>query len=341
MKRVHQITIKDIARELNISVATVSRAFRNTHDVSEITKKSVLAKASELSYRPNFNATGLVTHKSHNIAVILPTIRNYYFSTVITGIQEVAYKNGYNIILHVTGESPEREIEIAIGLPLSSIDGLLVCVTSESHKSNHLEGIINKGLPIVFFDRATELINTSKVIQNDFEGAFMAVEHLIKNGYRNIAHIGGPTELSFTTERLRGYLAALKKYNLAIRHDWIIHSEFTQLSGSSDTNKLWRCKNKPDAIFAVNDRKAIGAMLALKEKAINIGVDVGIVGFTNDPMSVIISPSLTTVEEPALEIGKRRCNLLLKHISKKNFIPEEVVLHGKLIVRESSSKKSY
>lgn len=339
MKRTHQITIKDIARELGISVATVSRAFRDTHDVSEITKKSVLAKGNELNYRPNFNATGLVNHKSHNIAVILPTITNYYFSTVITGIQEVAYKNGYNIILHVTAESPEREIEIAMGLSLSSIDGLLVCVTSESHKSNHLEEIINKGLPIVFFDRAAELIDTTKVIQNDFEGAFMAVEHLIKNGYRNIAHIGGPTELSFTTERLRGYLAALKKYNLAVRHDWIIHSEFTQLSGSSDTNKLWRCKNKPDAIFAVNDRKAIGAMLALKEKAIRIGVDVGIVGFTNDPMSSIISPSLTTVEEPALEIGKRSCDLLLKHISRKNFIPEEVVLHGKLIVRESSSKK--
>lgn len=338
-KRTHQITIKDIASELKISVATVSRALRNAHDVSETTKKSVLDKASELNYRPNFNATGLVTHKSHNIAVILPTITNYYFSTVITGIQEIAYKNGYNIILHVTGESPDREIEIARGLPLSSIDGLLVCVTSESHKSNHLEGIINKGLPLVFFDRAADLIDTSKVIQNDFEGAFMAVEHLIQNGYEKIAHIGGPTELSFTTERLRGYLTALKKYNLVVRYDWIIHSGFTQLSGSADTNKLWRCKNKPDAIFAVNDRKAIGSMLTLKEKNIKIGAEVGIVGFTNDPMSAIISPSLTTVEEPALEIGKRSCELLLKHISKKSFPAEEVVLHGKLIVRESTSKK--
>lgn len=340
MKRTHQITIKDIAKELKISVATVSRAFRNTYDVSEATKKRVLAKASELNYRPNFNATGLVTHKSHNIAVILPTITNYYFSTVITGIQEVAYKNGYNIILHVTGESPEREIEIAMGLPLSSIDGLLVCVTSESHKSNHLKEIIDKGLPIVFFDRAAELINTSKVIQNDFEGAFMAVEHLVKNGYKNIAHIGGPTELSFTKGRLRGYLAALKKYNLPVRYDWIIHSEFTQLSGNLDTKKLWRCKNKPDAIFAVNDRKAIGAMLALKEKGIKIGVEVGVIGFTNDPMSAIISPSLSTIEEPALEIGKQSCQLLLKHISKRNFIPEEIILNGKLIVRESSSKKA-
>jgi LacI family transcriptional regulator len=339
MNRAHQITIKDIAKELKISVATVSRAFRNTYDVSEETRKKVLAKAEELNYRTNLNATGLVSNKSHNIAVILPTITNYYFSTVITGIQEIAYNNGYNIILHVTGESSDREIEIAKDLPLSSIDGLLVCVTSESHKSNHLKEIIDKGIPIVFFDRAAELINTSKVIQNDFEGAFMAVEHLIKNGYVNIAHIGGPSQLSFTKERLRGYLAALKKYNLPIRHDWIVHSEFTQSSGIADIKKLWRNKNKPDAVFAVNDRKAVGAMLALKEKGIKIGEDVGVVGFTNDPMSAIISPSLSTVEEPALEIGKRSCELLLKHISKKNFISEEVVLHGKLIVRESSSKK--
>jgi LacI family transcriptional regulator len=339
MNRTHQITIKDIAKELKISVATVSRAFRNTYDVSEETRKKVLEKAEELNYRKNFNATGLVSNKSHNIAVILPTITNYYFSTVITGIQEIAYNNGYNIILHVTGESSEREIEIAMDLPLSSIDGLLVCVTSESHKSNHLKEIIDKGIPIVFFDRAAELINTSKVIQNDFEGAFVAVEHLIKNGYVNIAHIGGPSQLSFTKERLRGYLTALKKYNLPIRHDWIVHSEFTQLSGITDIKKLWGNKNKPDAVFAVNDRKAVGAMLALKEKGIKIGEDVGVVGFTNDPMSAIISPSLSTVEEPALEIGKRSCELLLKHISKKNFISEEVVLHGKLIVRESSSKK--
>ena len=336
MKRTHQITIKDIARELGISVATVSRAFRDTHDVSEITKKSVLAKASELNYRPNFNATGLVTHKSHNIAIILPTITNYYFSTVITGIQEVAYNNGYNIILYVTGESQVREISVVEDLSLSSIDGLLVCVTSESRKSTHFQKIIDTGIPVVFFDRAAELTDISKVIQNDFEGAFIAVEHLIKNGYQNIAHIGGPFPLRFTKERLRGYLAALKKYDLPIRHHWIIHSEFTQQSGSQDTKKLWAYGNKPDAVFAVNDRKAIGSIIALKEKGIKVGRDVGGVGCTNDPMSAIISPSLTTVEEPAFEIGKQGCELLLKQISKKNFVPEEIVLNGKLIVRESS-----
>ncbi|HEY6083580.1 MAG TPA: substrate-binding domain-containing protein, partial [Chitinophagaceae bacterium] len=291
------------------------------------------------NYRTNFNATGLVNHKSHNIAIILPTITNYYFSTVITGIQHVAYNNGYNIILHVTGESSEREVAIAKALSLSSIDGMLVCVTSESNNYKYLMEIIDWGIPIVFFDRAAEFIDTSRVIQNDFDGAFIAVEHLVKNGYKSIAHIGGPLGLLLTKERLRGYLSVLEKYRLPVRKEWIIHSEFTQQSGSNDTKELWGCKNKPDAIFAVNDRKAIGAMLTLKEMGVRIGREVGVVGFTNDPVSAIISPSLTTVEEPALEIGKQSCELLLKHISKKNFSPRQIVLHGKLIVRESTIRQ--
>lgn len=338
MKRRHLTTIKDIARELKISIATVSRALRNTYDVSGDTKNTVLAKCKELHYRPNFNARGLVNNKSNNIAVILPTITNYYFSSVITGIQNIAYQKDYNVILYVTDESPEREIIIAKELSLSSIDGLLVCVTSESDKCNHLLEIIDCGVPIVFFDRVAESINSSKVVQNDFEGAFTAVEHLIKNGYQKVAYIGGPQGLSFSRNRLNGYSYALKKYNLPICPEWIVHSEFTQLSGSLDTSQLLNCKNKPDAIFAVNDRKAIGAMVKLKEKGIIIGREVGVVGFTNDPISALISPSLTTVEEPALEIGMQSCELLLKHISRKNFLPKKIVLEGKLIIRESSKR---
>lgn len=339
MKRRHIITMKDLARELKVSVATVSRGLRNTHDVSKTTRSKILAKAKELNFRPNFNAMGLVNNKSHNIAVILPTITNYYFSTVISGIQKIAYKNNFNIILHITGESAEREIAIARHLPLSSIDGLLVCVTSESHKCDHFSEIINCGVPIVFFDRVADEINTSKVTQNDFEGAFMAVEHLIKNGYKKIAHIAGPNGLSLTRHRFEGYSAALKKYHLPLRTGWIIYSEFTQASGSDDVKQLWKNKNKPDAIFAVNDRKAIGAMLELKKKNIEIGKEVAVVGFTNDPVSSIISPSLTTLEEPAMEVGIQSCELLLKHISKKNFQPKEIVLNGKLIIRESSQKR--
>lgn len=329
-------TIKDIAHALNISVSTVSRALRDTYDVNPDTRQLVLAKAAELNYKPNFNATGLVQNSTHNIGVLLPGITNYYFSTVFTGIQEVAYDNGYNIILYVTNDAPEREIATVRNLSFSSLDGLLVCISSQSDACGHFQEIIDDGIPVVFFDRVAENIATSKVMQDDYNGAFEATEHLIKNGYRKIAHITGPAGLALTENRLQGYLQALKKHRLPVSEDRIIHSGFSQEHGENDIQALWNAVDPPDAVFAVNDRKAVGAILALKQKKIRVGKDVGVVGFTNDPVSAIISPALTTIAEPAFDIGKLSCQLLLKHIRKPQFVPEEVVLPGKLIVRESS-----
>lgn len=340
MKRSHQVTIKDIARELKISVATVSRALRNTYDVSKATRRRVMSKAKELNYRANYNATGLASNQSHNIAVILPTITNYYFSTVITGIQKVAYENNYNIIFYVTGESQERELSIIKDLSLSSIDGLLVSVTGDSKNVRHFKKIMDSDIPLVFFDRAAEISGSSKVIQNDFEGAYMAVAYLIGNGYRQIALIGGAAELSFSKERLRGYAAALKRHGLPFNPDRVIHSAFNQVSGYEDTLALLKKNVGIDAIFAVNDRKAVGAIIALKDAGIRVGKEIGVAGFTNDPISTIISPTLTTVEEPALEIGIKSCELLLRQIKKRNASPEVLVLQGKLIERESAMGKS-
>jgi LacI family transcriptional regulator len=335
----HHTTIKDIAKRLKISVSTVSRALRDTYDVSQDTRDKVLAMASELHYKPNFNAIGLAKGRTHNIGVIVPFITNYYFSTVITGIQEVAYNQGFNIVFFVTNDSPEREKSIIKNLSISGLDGLLISVSSDSEECEHLQQVIDEGIPIVFFDRVATDIQTSKVMQDDHNGAFEAVEHLVKNGYRKIAHIAGPKGLSFTKKRLNGYLAALEKFKLPVRPEWIIYSGFSQECGETDTNQLLQCKDKPDSIFAVNDRKAIGAMIALKKKNIRIGKEIGVIGFTNDPVSSIISPTLTTVAEPAFEIGKKSCELLLKHITKKNFSAQEVILPGKLIVRESTSRK--
>ena len=334
----HFATIKDIARKLNISVSTVSRALRDTYDVSKETKEKVVAMAHELNYKPNYNATALARGSTHNIGIIVPMITNYYFSTVLSGIQEVAYSKGFNIVLFVTNDSAERELAVIDNLFITGLDGLLVSISSNSDSCEHFQQIMDDGYPIVFFDRVPSNIKTSAVIQDDFNGSFLAVQHLIDNGYKKIAHIAGPKGLMFTENRLQGYLAALAKNNLSIRQEWIIHSGFSQNDGTADTYKLLEQKERPDAIFATNDRKAIGAMLALKNKKIVIGKEIGVVGFTNDPMSEIISPTLTTVEEPAFEIGRESCELLIRHITKKNFIPEERILPGKLIIRESSSK---
>ncbi|MDR6785631.1 LacI family transcriptional regulator [Pedobacter africanus] len=336
----HYVTIKDIAKILNISVSTVSRALRDTYDVNQETKEKVLALAAELNYKPNFNATGLAKGSTHNLGVILPFITNYYFSTVITGIQEVAYNNGYNIILFVTNDSPERELAIMENLSVSSLDGLLVSISSDSDSCSHFQEIVDEGIPVVFFDRVASEIDTSKVMQDDYNGAFEAVTHLIENGYKKIAHIAGPKGLSFTEARLRGYLDALKQHNIEPNEDWVVYSGFSQEHGEADTRQLLQLQHQPDAIFAVNDRKAIGAMLTLKNKGIKVGEEFGVIGFTNDPMSTIISPSLSTIAEPAFEIGKLSCELLIKHITKKYFHAEEIVLPGKLIARESSSRKN-
>ncbi|MDB5120033.1 MAG: periplasmic binding protein/LacI transcriptional regulator [Sphingobacteriales bacterium] len=332
----HVVTIKDLARILNVSLSTVSRALRDTYDVNKETKERVLALASELNYKPNFNATGLCHGSTHNIGIILPFITNYYFSTVITGIQEIAYNSNYNIILYITNDSSERELSIIQNLSVSSLDGLLISVSSNSDSGSHFKNLIDEGLPIVFFDRVDNNIDTSKVMQDDYNGAFEAVEHLIKNGYTKISHLAGPKGLHLTEKRVNGYLDALKNNNMPYREEWIIHSGFSQDCGESDTYKLLQCEERPDAIFAVTDQKAIGAMLALKKKNIHIGKEIGVIGFTDDPIGTIISPSLTTIQEPAFNIGKICCELLLKHIKKKYFQPNEVILPGTLIVREST-----
>jgi LacI family transcriptional regulator len=330
------VTIKDIAKMLNISVATVSRALRDTYDVNAETRQKVLDMARQLNYKPNFNATGLAKGSTHNIGIVLPFITNYYFSTVITGIQEIAYDNGFNITLYLTNDSEERELSIIENLSVSNLDGLLVSTSSLS--SLHFQELIDVGIPVVFFDRVAKDIVTSKVMQDDFNGAVEATEHLVKNGYRKIAHLTGPRGLILTEKRVQGYLSVLERYQYPVREEWIVYSGFSQESGSADVNQLLQAEELPDAIFAINDRKAVGAMQALKERGIAIGSEMGVIGFTNDPISTIISPTLSTIAEPAFDIGKKSCELLLKHITKKNFIPEEVILPCRLIERESTHR---
>jgi LacI family transcriptional regulator, galactose operon repressor len=335
----HFVTIKDIAKTLKISVSTVSRALRDTYDVNKETREKVVALAAELKYKPNFNATGLAKRSTHNIGVILPYITNDYFSKVITGVQEIAYGKEFNITLFLTNDSPERELAITQNLPISSLDGLLVSVSSNSNSYDHFRDLMDNDLPIVFFDRVASDIKTSKVMQDDYNGAFEAVEHLIKNGYRRIAHISAPIELTITKKRLQGYIEALQKHNIPVREEWIIYSGFSQESGEKDTYELLKCKVKPDAIFALNDRKAVGAMIALKNKKINIGKEIGVIGFANDPIASVITPTLSTISVPAFDIGKISCDLLFKHIKNRSFSFQEITLPCELIVRESTIKK--
>lgn len=332
-------TIKDIARILKISSSTVSRALCDSYDVNPETREKVLKLAKELNYKRNFGAAGLAGGATHNIGIVLPYITVHYFSMVITGIQEIAFSQGYKIVLYVTNDSPQLEKDVLADLNVRNLDGLLVCVCTGSDSRSYFEQIMEQGTPIVFFGRVLADIEASKVQQDSYNGAIKAVEHLIRQGYERIAHVGGPTHHLFTQKRLLGYVDTLKKHGMEVNPDWIVQSGFSQENGEADMEALWSAKDRPDAVFAVSDRKAIGAMTALKRHNVRIGKDFGVIGFTNDPMSTIISPTLSTLAEPAYEIGKQSCELLLRHIAhENNFQAREIVLSGELIVRESTNR---
>lgn len=329
-------TIKDIARVLGISVATVSRAMRDTHDVSAETRKLVLDTAMKLNYRPNFNATGLVKSGTRKIAVVIPAITNYYFSTVITGIQEYALEKNYQVMLYLTNDSAHWESKVMRELPLSSVDGLLACITSETTDFSHFDELVEAEMPLVFFDRVPKSVQTSAVVQDDYTGACIATEHLIAQGYTRIAHLAGPCGLDLTQQRLQGYLDTLRKHNL--ESYGIAHSGFSDEDARNDMNALFHNAIRPDAIFSVNDRKGIGAILWLREHDIRVGRTVGVIGFTNDPTSKIISPSLSTIAEPAYEIGRTSCEILIKHIQKSTTPIQQISLPTQLIIRESTKR---
>ncbi|WP_215223927.1 LacI family DNA-binding transcriptional regulator [Echinicola shivajiensis] len=332
-------TIKDIAKILKISSSTVSRALCDSYDVNPETREKVLKLAKKLNYKRDFGAAGLAGGKTHNIGIILPHITVHYFSMIITGIQEIALAQGYKIILYVTNDSPQLEKDVLSDLNVQNLDGLLVCVCTGSESRSYFEQIIEQGTPIVFFGRILDNILASSVQQDSYNGAFKAVEYLIQQGYKKIAHIGGPSHHLFTQKRLLGYTDALIKHGMELNPEWIIQSGFSQNNGEQDMETLWSLEKKPDAVFAVSDRKAVGAILALKRNNVQIGKNFGVIGFTNDPMSTIISPTLSTIAEPAFEIGKQSCELLLRHIANKNKIQtREIVLSGELIVRESTNR---
>lgn len=334
------IRIKDIAKVLNISTSTVSRALRDTHDVNPYTRKQVLEVASRLGYKANIHAAALASGSTKNIVVVIPFITNYYFSTVISGIQETAYNNGYNIMLMLTNDSSEREKHLMENIAVSNWDGLLVCISADTSNYDYFARLIEKGIPIVFFDRVFQDLDSSKVLQDDYTGAFTATDHLISKGYRRIAHFAGNEHLLITQNRLNGYKAALKKHRIPFKPEWIFYSGFSQESGEDDMEKVFKLpdRDKPNAIFAVNDRRAVGAIIAIKRKGLTVGKDIGVIGFTNDPISTIIEPSLSTIEEPAFEIGKQSCELLIKHIMNKDLSTKEIVLSGKLIERDSTRR---
>ncbi|MBS1604291.1 MAG: LacI family DNA-binding transcriptional regulator [Bacteroidetes bacterium] len=335
----HSATILDIARALNISKSTVSRALQGHKDIKEETRAAVLEMASRLDYQPNLLAKSLVRSKTFTIGIIVPEFMNYFFPTVIIGAQEIASAAGYTVMICQSQESVATEIANTRALLASRVDGVLISMTRETEDFDHFRVFGRHGIPVVFFNRVCETIESSRVYVNDYEGAFSAVEHLIEKGYRRIAHLGGPPNLQLSQNRLNGYSDALKRHGLPLQPELIVRYDLQPENARLCAARLLDLPQRPDAIFCLNDPAAIQALLLAKERGINVPGDLGLVGFSDDPISSIIDPHLTTVRQPVGDMGKIAMQILLEQVEKGigNYVPEHKTLPTHLVVRESSS----
>ncbi len=331
-------TIKDIARQLNVSISTVSRAMRNAPDVNADTRRAVMALSEELNYQPNRLALSLKQKQTHNIGVIVPNL-DFVMSTMVKGIDEVALEAGYTVMVCQSNESFGREIVNTRRLLDSLVDGFIVSVSSETKVFDHLRKIQEK-MPMVVFDRVTPFLSAPSVRIDNEEGGFLATEHLIEQGYKRIAILAGPKYLGISSNRLEGYLRALKKHKLKPDNDLIINCDFNQQYAYVATQELLAMKKRPDAIFTISDRMAIGAMLAIKEKGLRMPHDIGLVGFNNEPVTSLVTPGISSVDQPAFELGKVAAKLFIESMHNKNGEMNHVeeVLKPKLMVRESSQR---
>jgi LacI family transcriptional regulator len=331
-------TIVDIAKALNISPSTVSRALRDHPDISNVTKSRVLETAERLDYFPDSLAQGLKKRQTNTIGIIVPEIKHHFFSFAISGIEEVAYNSDYTIMVCQSNEDDNRERLNLRALVSNRIAGLLVSISQKTKDISHFNILHKRRIPVVFFDRCNDQITQSRVIVDDYQGAFHAVSHLIQRGYKRIAHITGPDFISISKDRNQGYKDALRKYGHTVEERYIIKGGMQQDDGTRAIKKLLTLNPRPDAVFTVNDPVAIGVFIVLKQHGINIPGEMALVGFSNNPISELLEPALTTVEQPAYEIGKSAATILLDRINSGDLEREPVVkvLKTNLIVRQSS-----
>jgi len=334
------VNIKQLAKQLNLSISTVSRALNDSYDISPGTRKKVLDLAKKLNYQPNPHASSLRKHSSKTIAVVVPEIANNFFALAINGIQSAAREKGYHVLIYVTNENDKIESESLKHLQNGRIDGLLISVSNKTVNDEDLLRIQEQGIPLVFFDRVRDEFETAKVTTDDFESGFKAAEHLIRQGCKRIAYLQISNNLSIGMNRMRGYLEALKQYNLKQEKKLIVDCVDDREKNYASIEALLKSKERPDGIFASVEHLAITSYLVCKNAKIKIPKDVKIISFSNLETASLLNPSLTTITQPAFEIGREAAAILIKALTKKGFAltNSKLVLPSKLIQRESTAK---
>ncbi len=334
----HQVTIKDLARHLNVSVATVSRAMRDMPEIKAETRQAVLKLAKEWDYQPNLLATNLVKSRTKTIGVIVPDLAYHFFASVIKGIEEEAIARGYSLLLTQTSELYERELTNVQNLSRGQVEGFIVSISQETTDYEHLKRLQRKGIPLVFFDRDADEIDVPKVMVDNVGAAYEATKHLIENGSKRIAFLAGPSNVTVSNLRQSGYEKAIQDSGLVLDETLVVHGNYNLQQAIELTNELFELKNPPDGLVVVSDRLALGAIAALRKKNIRIPEDVAIVSFNDEPICSIVTPTLSSVAQPTFEMGKMAITLLINQIENPDTIdkPEVKVFKTELKIRESS-----
>lgn len=336
----NSVNLKRLAQELNLSIATVSRALQDSHEVSAHTKERVKALAAELNYEPNAYASSLRRNISKTIGVVIPEVNNHFFSLAINGIEEVARQSGYHVLIYLTHEDYDREVAITHYLTGGRVDGILLSVASETQDFGHLLKLQATKPALVFFDRVCDSIATAQVTTNDFESGFQATEHLIQAGCRHVAHLLVSGNLSIGRMRMQGYQAALQHYGLPFDETLVLDGNGNDDENTGFITALLTARPEVDGIFASVERLAISSYHACKGLGRAIPEQVKIIGFSNLGVASLLDPALTTITQPAYEIGREAAKILLRAIEKKKPIlpSQSLVLKSELFERRSTGR---
>jgi LacI family transcriptional regulator len=331
-------TIHDIARELNISSSTVSRALLDSPKISTSVKQTVAETAKRLNYRKNNVAVGFRRGKANTIGVVIPRIDRYFFAQAVSAIEAAATKAGYNVLICQTNEELRLEKTVIDVLCNGTVDGLLVSVAAEKNDYSHLKKAEQCGIPVVFFDRCPPHAQ-HKVVIDDYQAAHMAMEHLLAQGLQRIVHFSGYLHLKIWDDRCRGYLDAMKAYGIKVPHKWVFENVLNEQAGADAAKQMMQSRSVPEAIFSASDYAALGACSYFKSKGISVPQDVAIVGFANEAFTAHIEPAMTTIDQHPAEMGTAAVQLMIALLKEKP-IPAMKIITPSLIVRKSSIVKN-
>lgn len=334
------ITINDIARELKVAPSTVSRALNNSNKISNSTKRKIVEKAEELGYNLNMVAASLSRSKTNTIGVVIPYLNNYFYSQVVNGIEEFAYSKGYRILIAQSRDSFAKETEILRTMSSTRVDGVIACLSTATQSTEHLLKLTRNNIPLVLFDRVSFDFPCQKVTIDNYNAMQQSITHLARSGYKNIAHLGGPTTCNIFTEHSNAFKDTLEKEDLPLIPQFHLSSDLTE-EDISEAMKIWFSgKTKPDAIITANSTAGLLVSKLAKELKLSIPDDLALISLTSEPALHFVEPQITSIELPGSEMGKTSMEFLFNEIKNGKQNDNTSIKPFQLIIRNSSFKNN-